>query len=107
MPEQKIFIIGDEENVILLGLFGVEGIIMEDDKEFMQIFNSIIIDDSIGLLIVALDLSEENSSYLIDFKTNNHSPFIFYLPNLFRENPERDVLFKGLFKTINKITSQR
>ena len=106
MAEQKIFIIGDEEIVILLGLFGVEGIIMEDDKEFKKIFDSLTLNDSIGLLIVALDLSEENSHYLIDFKTNKHSPFISYLPNLFRENPERDVLFKGLFKTINKITSQ-
>jgi vacuolar-type H+-ATPase subunit F/Vma7 len=106
MPEQKIFVIGDEEIVILLGLFGIEGISMEDDREFLKIFNSLTINNSIGLLIISLDLSEENSRYLIDFKINKRSPFILYLPDLFRDDVDRDILFKGLFKTINKITSQ-
>ncbi|MBY9017717.1 MAG: hypothetical protein KGD66_02695 [Candidatus Lokiarchaeota archaeon] len=106
MVEQKIFVIGNEEIVIFLGLFGIEGISMEDDREFMKIFDSLTLNTSIGMLIIALDLSEENSRYLIDFKTSKHSPFILYLPDLFREDADRDVLFKGLFKTIHKITRQ-
>ncbi|MBY9002800.1 MAG: V-type ATP synthase subunit F [Candidatus Lokiarchaeota archaeon] len=106
MPEQKIFVIGDEEIVILLGLFGIEGISMEDDREFLKIFDFLTLNNSIGMIIIALDLSEDNSRYLIDFKTNKRSPFILHLPDLFRDDPDRDVLFKGLFKTINKITSK-
>ena len=106
MSEQKIFVIGDEEIVILLGLFGIEGISMEDDREFLKIFDSLTLNNLTGMLIISLDLSEENLRYLIDFKTNKHSPFVLYLPDLFRDDPDKDVLFKGLFKTIQKITSQ-
>jgi vacuolar-type H+-ATPase subunit F/Vma7 len=106
MPEQKIIVIGDEEIIILLGLFGIEGIPMKSDVDFIKTFESLTLNDEIGMIIIALDLSEENSNYLIDFKTNKHSPFILYLPDIFKENLDRDVLFKGLFKTINKITSQ-
>ena len=106
MVEQTIFVIGNEEIVIFLGLFGIEGISMEDNREFTKIFDSLTLNTSIGMVIIALDLSEENSRYLIDFKTSKHSPFILYLPDLFRADADRDVLFKGLFKTIHKITRQ-
>ncbi len=106
MPEQKIIVIGDDEIIILLRLFGIEGISMKDDGEFIKKFESLTLNDEIGMIIIALDLSEENSRYLIDFKTNKHSPFILYLPDMFKEDLDRDVLFKELFKTINKITSQ-
>lgn len=106
MVEQKIFAMGNEEILIFLGLLGIEGISMGDDREFLKIFDSLTLNNSIGMLIIALDLSEENSHYLIDFKTNRRSPFIVYLPDVFRDDADKEVLFKELFKTIYKITNQ-
>ena len=106
MVKRKIIILGNEEIVILMGLLGIEGIPMEDDREFLKVFESLIKNDTIGMIIISLELSKENSRYLIDFKTNKRTPFIIFLPDLFREDPENNLLFKELFKTIKKITSQ-
>ena len=41
MPEQKIHVIGYDEIVLLLGLLGIEGTILESSEQFMPTFNQL------------------------------------------------------------------
>jgi len=90
MVGQEVHIIGDEDIVLMFGLLGLDGIVVEQQDEFLKSFNKLIKHPRIGMIIVALPLSTELVDYLLDFKLNNKSPFIFILPDVFRPNVEID-----------------
>jgi vacuolar-type H+-ATPase subunit F/Vma7 len=105
MIDQKIYVIGNEEIVHILGLLGIEGTIIENDDDFIQVFESITSIATIGMIIIAFEISHENEQILADFKFNNKTPFIFHLPDIFSEGLEESSRFKSIFKTIKKIVS--
>ena len=39
MPDKEIFVIAHDEIVLLLGLIGIQGIVLENPDEFLKIFN--------------------------------------------------------------------
>jgi len=93
MPDQKIFVIGEEETVLMLGLLGIEGMVLENDNEFLPLFNELVIKPSIGMIIIAYNLTEEQFQSVIAYKVNNIRPFIYYLPEIFGEGDERQDVF--------------
>ncbi|MGB5910118.1 MAG: V-type ATP synthase subunit F [Promethearchaeia archaeon] len=106
MFNQRIFIIGDEEFVIMMGLLGLEGKIIENAADFLKEFEKLIKDTTIGMVIVAIDLPESVLEYLFEFKLNNRKPFIFYLPDVFKPNiEEQNTFISRIFKFISKIIS--
>lgn len=106
MVNEKIVVIGDEETVLLFGLLGIEGIILENPNDFLKAFNNTVANPSIGMMIIGIDLSDDKLDFLLDYKINHRKPFVFYLPNLFKETIEKkDIFLKKLSKTISKIIS--
>lgn len=90
MVNQEVYIIGDEDIVLMFGLLGLNGIVVEYQEEFLKSFNKLIKRPRLGMVIIALPLSTELVDYLLDFKLNNKKPFIFILPDVFRPNVETD-----------------
>ena len=104
MPDQKIFIIGKQEYVLLFGLLGIEGKILKNPKEFQKEFNILKNQASIAMIIVALDLQDEDIDFLIDFKLKERKPFVYVLPDIFDKNIKNEDLFsRRITKLIGKI----
>ena len=97
MSDQEIYVIGYDEIVLLLGLLGIQGSVLEKSDDFMEIFKNLIKNPSIGMIIIALEY----------FKLNNRRPFVFYLPDIFQFNIEKNNIFlKKISKSINNIIQQ-
>ncbi|TXT61592.1 MAG: ATP synthase (F/14-kDa) subunit [Promethearchaeota archaeon] len=106
MPEKRIHIIGTDDIVLMLGLLGMEGTTVENSSDFMKEFERLTEDSSISLIIIAIDLPEDIIDQLINFKLNNRRPFIFYLPNIFKEEiDERGALLKNIYGSIERLLS--
>lgn len=106
MVDQKIHVLGYDEIVLMLGLLGIEGTTVENVNDFMQLFHDLIKKPTIGMIIIAIDLPDDITEFLIDFKLNNRRPFIFFLPDLFETNIEKeDVLLNKILKIIGKLIS--
>ncbi|MBD3229081.1 MAG: hypothetical protein GF329_12910 [Candidatus Lokiarchaeota archaeon] len=104
MTDLKTIIIGDDEIVLLFGLLGIKGIIINGPELFQEEFNNLINDNSIGLIIVALELPESYVRDLMEFKIKNRKPFVSYLPNIFKMHLEReDIIFQTIYSSIKKI----
>jgi vacuolar-type H+-ATPase subunit F/Vma7 len=101
MVVQEIHIIGDEEIVSMLGLLGLEGTIVNNEEEFLKKFSELMIKPSVGMMIVAFDLSNQMIDYLLEYKKANKRPFIFILPDIFQPNVERDdIIFKKIIDAL-------
>jgi len=104
MPDQKIYVLGSEDIVLLFGLLGIEGNIIENTEDFLKIFNKIIKDPLIAMIIISINLPDDVIEFLIDFKLNNRSPFIFFLPDIFEPDIEtKDKVLNKIQKSIMEI----
>ncbi len=104
MPEQEMFIMGDPELVRLFGLLGIEGKEVEKPEDFIKVFNELIKQKSIGMIIIAMELSPNDIDFLLDFKINNRSPFVFHVPNIFEPNIDSaDIFYNKIYDIIHKI----
>ena len=106
MLDQKIHVLGDDDVVLMLGLLGIEGTIIEIGDSFLEIFNDLIKDPSIGMIIIRLPLTNEEYEFLIDFKLYNKMPLVFILPDLFQSDIDKmDVIRNKIFDSIGDILS--
>ena len=96
MPDLKIDVIGEEEIVLMLGLLGIDGTIIENEVDFLKHFNRLVENSFIGMLIIALDLSEDQLEFVINFKLKNVRPFIYHLPDVFTMDLDRQNIFSHL-----------
>jgi len=104
MAGQKIHVIGTDEIVVLLGLLGIEGTIIEDSYQFLSVFNKLKNNDSIGMIIIAVPIPNDLVDFVIEFKLNNRTPFIFCLPDIFQVNIENeDPFYRKILDSIGKI----
>jgi len=104
MVDQQIHILGDEEIVSTLGLLGLEGSIIYNEKELLKKFIDLTKNPTIGMIIIALPLTNEIIEYLLDFKQNNRSPFVFIMPDIFAPNIEKeDPILNKIFNAIGDI----
>jgi len=102
--QQKIHIVGYDELVILMGLLGVDGTVVEDPNKFMNIFEKLTENPTISVILIAMDLPDEIVDYLIDFKLNNTKPFIYLMPDIFQEEiSERSTFLKKVYKQKGKL----
>jgi len=106
MQTHKIHVIGYDEVVLLFGLLGIEGTIIENPNEFLKRFDKLTKNSSIGMIIVVLDLPQDTINYLARFKLTKRRPFVFYIPDIFERNiEEEDAFLNNILKSIGKIIS--
>ncbi len=104
MDETTIHVIGYEELVILAGLLGIKGTVLQESNSFMKVFNELIKDTSISIIIVSMALSEDIIKNLTDFKLNNKKPFVIIVPDVFLPNVDsEEVILKKILESTKKI----
>jgi vacuolar-type H+-ATPase subunit F/Vma7 len=105
MIDQKIYVLGDDDMVIMFGIIGVKGIIVNNREDLITTFEELITDNSVGMVIITLNITKEQIEYFYDFKLNNKRPFVFVTPDIFREEGEREVFLKqyeDILETLSK-----
>ncbi len=106
MLDQKIHVLGEEDIVIMLGLLGIEGTVIEDRASFLDKFKELKKNPSIGMIIIGSELSTADYDFLLNFKLNNRIPLVFILPDMFRPDIDReDVMKRKIFEAIGDIIS--
>ncbi|NHJ24421.1 MAG: hypothetical protein EAX89_07600 [Candidatus Lokiarchaeota archaeon] len=106
MVEQRIFALGDDETVTMLGLIGIDGITLEDTGDFLKEFNKLTNDQSISMIIIVIDLPNDIIDYLIDYKLNKRRPFIFYMPDIFNlQEDSKEYILNRVYGAINKLVT--
>ncbi len=90
MGDQKIHILGQEDLVVMLGLLGIEGTVINSRDELINRFNELIKKPSIGMIIIAMPLQNDLVNFMVNFKLNNRTPFIFILPDIFQPHIEEE-----------------
>ena len=92
--------------VSIFGLLGLEGTIVDNELDFLKLFTELIKNPSIGMIIIALRLSDNMIEYLLDFKQNNRIPFVFILPDVYQPNIEKEgIIFNKIIDAIGHIFS--
>jgi vacuolar-type H+-ATPase subunit F/Vma7 len=90
MTDQTIHVLGQEDLVVMLGLLGIEGTIINSGDDFVSKFNELTKKSSIGMIIIAMPLHDDLINFLLNFKLNNRTPFIFILPDIFQPHIEEE-----------------
>ncbi|MFW9820872.1 MAG: V-type ATP synthase subunit F [Candidatus Thorarchaeota archaeon] len=104
MDRQKIHILGEEDIVLLFGLLGIDGTIIENSEAFLKTFDTLTKESSIGMIIIFMELSDEIIDYILDFKISNKSPFIYLVPNIFQSDIQnRDIFYNKIYESIEQI----
>ena len=107
MYDQKVFVIGEADTVLIFGLLGIEGITIKNNEDFLKNFNELIKSPDIGMIIIGMTMTNDLIDYLLDFKLNNRKPFIFFLPDIFKPNIEYDdVILNKINEAIGDIISK-
>lgn len=102
MYDQEIHVLGYQEIIYLFGLLGIDGTILKNSEEFLDVFNNLIKNPSVGMIIIALNLPTNIVEFLFDFKLNKRCPFIFFLLDQ-NAKFEADIYFNKILKSISKI----
>lgn len=104
MAGKKIHVLGDEDIVLLFGLLGIDGSIIENSEVFLKKFDILTKDSSIGMIIIFMKLPNEIIDFILEFKISNKSPFIYLIPDIFQSDIEnRDIFFNKIFESIEQI----
>lgn len=104
MPDKKIHVLGYDEIVLMFGLLGIDGTIIEHNEDFLKIFKNLIKKTSVALIIIYMDLSDEILDFLTDFKINNRTPFVYLLPDIFQQDiKNQDKIFNKIHELIEEI----
>jgi vacuolar-type H+-ATPase subunit F/Vma7 len=105
MPDKTMHIIGYDEMIYLFGLLGIPGTVLQDPSQFKEKFDKIKNDPSVEMIAISMDLPEKLIDFITEFKLNNTSPFVFYMPKVFQRDIEQagavlDKLFESILKII-------
>lgn len=105
MPDnQKVHVIGNEDIVLMFSLLGIDGTVIKNNENFLEVFNLLQNKSEIGMIIITINLSTEIFDFLIDFKLDNRKPLIHLLPDIFQENFEKnDVFLNKIYDSIGDI----
>ncbi len=107
MYDQKVFVIGEADTVLILGLLGIDGITIKNNEDFLKKFNDLIKSPDIGMIIIGMTLTDDIVDYLLDFKLTNRKPFIFFLPDILKANIEfDDIILNKINDAIGDIISK-
>ena len=104
MVDSKIHVLGYDEIVSLFGLLGIEGTVVKHKDDFLRTFQNVIKRRSIVMLIINMELPDDILEYLIDFKMNNRTPFLYILPDIFNSDiKNHDKIFDIIHELIEDI----
>ncbi len=104
MVDAKVHVLGYDEIVSLFGLLGIEGTVVEHKDDFLRTFQTIIKRRSIVMIIINMELPDDILEYLIDFKMNNRTPFLYILPDIFNSDiKNHDKIFDIIHELIEDI----
>ncbi|MBY9020046.1 MAG: hypothetical protein KGD67_03240 [Candidatus Lokiarchaeota archaeon] len=104
MADTKLHVIGYDEIISLFGLLGIEGTVVKHKEDFLRTFEYVVKKGSIKMVIVSMDLPNDILDYLIDFKTNNRTPFLYILPDIFNSDiKNHDKIFDMIHELIEEI----
>lgn len=106
MTNEKVFILGNDDMVIMFGLLGIDGMIVNKREDFLPVFEELISDLSIGMVIITLDLTEDQIAYLLNFKLNNIRPLIYILSDIFEKEGEEEVFLKKYEDILEPLTKR-
>ncbi|MFO8018844.1 MAG: V-type ATP synthase subunit F [Promethearchaeia archaeon] len=107
MTELDIHVIGHDDIVLLLGIIGIRGSIVEKAENFLEKFNELTQDPKVGLIIIAINLPSDIMDTVINYKLTHRRPVIFYLPNLLQPNVEENDLFhRKIIKSVGEIVNK-
>lgn len=103
--KQKIHLLTDNDEIlILMNLLGIEGTLLETKSNFMDKFNDLTEDSMISILLISMDLPDKIMEEIIDFKLNSTTPFIYLMPDLFKERwDEKSIILKKVYKQAKKL----
>lgn len=94
----RIFVLAEEEIVILFGLLGIEGIILENPLEFFIEFEKVIQNPQVELIVISENIFEQNLQLLLDFKVSRNKPVIIEVPNFIKKEKREDLIRKLVTK---------
>jgi vacuolar-type H+-ATPase subunit F/Vma7 len=104
MVDAKLHVLGYDEIVSLFGLLGIEGTVVKHKDDFLRTFESIIKRGSIIMIIISMELPNDILDYLINFKINNRTPFLYILPDIFNlDIKNHDKIFDMIHELIEEI----
>lgn len=104
MITQKVHVIAQDDIILLFGLLGIEGTIINSPNDFLKEFQDLIKITSISMIIIAIDLPNDIINYIANFKLTHRRPFVFYIPDIFERNiVNQDVFQNEIIKLISKI----
>ena len=104
MVDAKIHVLGYDEIVNLFGLLGISGTVVKHKDDFLRTFQNVIKRRSIVMIIINMELPDDILDYLIDFKTNNRTPFLYILPDIFNlDIKNHDKIFDIIHELIEDI----
>ena len=104
MVDAKVHVLGYDQIVSLFGLLGIEGTVVKHKDDFLRAFQNVIKRRSIVMIIINMELPDDILEYLIGFKMNNRTPFLYILPDIF--NPDiknHDKIFDMILELIEDI----
>ncbi len=104
MEEEYAIFLGSSDIGHLFDFLGIESVIVEKPEEFVKNFDVLTKSEHIGMIIIGMDLPANIVDSIIDFKLNNHKPFVFHITNIFEPNIDRkDIIFNRINKLISEI----
>ncbi|MCP4761678.1 MAG: hypothetical protein GY870_07840 [archaeon] len=80
----RIVLFGDEDSGILFNLVGVDSIIYEEKgfQEFKMIFEELLEDPDIGIIIITDRLFIRYKDYILPYKMQRRRPIIVEIPEI-------------------------
>lgn len=104
MVDAKVYVLGYDEVVSMFGLLGIEGEVVKHKDDFLRTFQNVIKRRSIVMIIINMELPDDILEYLIDFKMNNRTPFLYILPDIFNSDiKNHDKIFDMIHELIEDI----
>ena len=76
----KIIAVGSKVFVTGLRLAGIEGLVVESDKEALNMVNKLVKDKEVGLVLLSDDISKSIRSKLNEIRSKHPTPLIYEVP---------------------------
>lgn len=78
----KMFVIADNTDTLTgMHLAGIRGVVVHEKNEFQEIFNKVIQDKSIGIVLIMESFSKRFPDVIGNYKAKNKLPLIIDIPD--------------------------
>ncbi len=78
----KMFVISDNTDTLTgMQLAGIKGVVVHEKNEFQDAFNKVILDKSIGIVLIMESFTKKFPEVIGNFKAKNKLPIIIEIPD--------------------------